>query len=184
MLTPSSMVLPLGTVAPDFFLPDASGKKHSLMEIRGREATLLFFACNHCPYVVHIQQGVRKLFQDYEPRGVGFVAINSNDVEAYPADHPSKMGAFAKGAGWSFPYLYDETQDVARSYHAACTPDFYLFDSELTLVYRGQLDDSRPGNGKPVTGESLRSALDDLLGNKPPLSPQKPSSGCNIKWKE
>ena len=141
------------------------------------------FMCNHCPYVRHIRGGLAKLARDYQPRGAAFVGINSNDVANYPADSPAKMAEEAASAGYSFPYLYDETQEVAKAYHAACTPDFFLFDRHRRLVYRGQLDDSRPGNGLPVTGKDLRAALDAVLSSRPVPPNQKPSIGCNIKWK-
>lgn len=182
-LTPSNM-LPLGTRAPGFELEDViSGNKMSLEELMSDKATVVMFICNHCPYVKHIQQGLVKLANDYIPKGVSFIAINSNDVENYPDDSPDNMKKVAQHLGYPFPYLFDETQEVARSYDAACTPDFYVFDKDLRLVYRGQMDDSRPGNGKPVTGNDLRRALDNILAGEPVSKEQVPSIGCNIKWK-
>ncbi len=181
--TPSTM-LPLGTRAPAFELPDpAAGVTRSLSSLRGGSGTVVMFICNHCPYVIHVKAELARLAQDYQPRGLGFVAISSNDVEHYPQDAPALMHDFATAAGFSFPYLYDETQDVARAYQAACTPDFFVFDADLKLVYRGQLDDPRPGNGKPVTGHAMRAALDALLAGKAIADDQQPSVGCNIKWK-
>jgi peroxiredoxin len=181
-LTPSTM-LPLGTTAPDFKLPDTSGNLISLATYKDRAALLVVFMCNHCPCVVHIREGLAQLARDYAPRGAGMVGINANDVENYPADSPAKMKAEARTAGYVFPYLYDESQAVARAYRAACTPDFFLFDAHRRLVYRGQFDDSRPGNGLPVTGRDLRAALDAVLAGQPVPVIQKPNLGCNIKWK-
>lgn len=183
-LTYSTMAMPLGAVAPDFTLPDTvSGKLYSLSELRSDKATLIMFICNHCPFVQHIQPELVRLGNDYLPKGVSIVAISSNDIEAYPEDAPEKMREVALRLGYRFPYLYDETQAVAKAYQAACTPDFFLFDGTLRLVYRGQLDDSRPGNGIPVTGKDLRAALNALLEGRPVPTEQKPSVGCNIKWK-
>jgi peroxiredoxin len=181
-LTPSTM-LPLGTTAPDFTLPDTNGKIVSLADFKDKPALLVMFICNHCPYVKHIRTGLAQLARDYLPRGVGIVGVNSNDVANYPDDSPAKMKEEAKSAGYLFPYLYDESQAVAKAYCAACTPDIYLFDKSRKLVYRGQFDDSRPGNGIPVTGKDLRAALDAVLAGKPISSNQKASMGCNIKWK-
>jgi peroxiredoxin len=181
-LTPSTM-LPLGTSAPDFKLPDTEGKVVSLADFKGRPALVILFICNHCPYVKHIRAGLAQLARDYLPKQVAIVGINSNDAANYPEDSPAKMKAEVKSAGYTFPYLYDETQAVARAYQAACTPDLYLFDQNRKLVYRGQFDDSRPGNGIPVTGKDLRAALDAMLAGKPVLPDQKASVGCNIKWK-
>jgi peroxiredoxin len=181
-LTPSTM-LPLGTPAPDFRLPDTHGKIVSLADFKDKPALLVIFMCNHCPYVKHLRAGLAQLARDYQPRGVGIVGINSNDVENYPEDSPAKMAEEVKSAGYTFPYLYDESQAVAKAYHAACTPDIYLFDRERRLVYRGQFDASRPGNGIPVTGRDLRAALDAVLAGRPVSGEQKPSLGCNIKWK-
>ena len=183
MVAVNSTMLPLGTKAPDFRLPDTSGKMVSLPDFSGASALLVVFMCNHCPYVKHIRSGLAQFARDYQPRGVQVVGINSNDVANYPADSPAKMAEEAKAAGYIFPYLYDETQAVAKAYRAACTPDFYLFDQAQRLVYRGQFDDSRPGNGLPVTGKDLRAALDALLEGKPVSARQTPSIGCNIKWK-
>lgn len=181
-LTPSTM-LPLGTTAPDFRLPDTNGKLVSLADFKNAPALLVMFICNHCPYVVHLRSGLAQLGRDYLPKGVAIVAISANDVGDYPADSPARMKEEAKSAGYTFPYLYDETQAVAKAYRAACTPDLYLFDKQQKLVYRGQFDESRPGNGIPVTGKDLRAALDAVLAGKPVAAAQKPSMGCNIKWK-
>ena len=180
--TPSSM-LPLGTPAPDFELPDPSGTVHRLADHGDAPALLVMFICNHCPYVVHVREELARLGRDYGPRGVGIVGINANDVENYPDDRPDRMAVFAEENGFSFPYLYDESQAVARAYQAACTPDFFLFDADRKLVYRGQLDGSRPGNHVPVTGTDLRAALDAVLAGEAVPADQLPSLGCNIKWK-
>jgi len=176
-------MLPLGTTAPEFKLSDTHGKVVSVGDFSGKAALLVMFICNHCPFVKHVRSELARLGRDYLRRGVGIVAISSNDVENYPEDSPEKMVAEAKEAGYGFPYLFDESQAVAHAYRAACTPDFFLFSQDRKLVYRGQLDDSRPGNGIPVTGNDLRAALDALLANKPIASEQKPSLGCNIKWR-
>ena len=181
-LTPSNM-LPLGTAAPDFKLPDIAGKLVSLADFQAAPALAVLFICNHCPYVKHIRAGLAEFGWDAQRRGAAVVAISSNDVTTHPADSPEERAMEAKAAGYCFPYLYDESQDVARAYQAACTPDIYLFDSNRKLVYRGQFDDSRPGNGRPVTGADLRTALDAVLAGRPILSRQIPSIGCNIKWK-
>jgi peroxiredoxin len=181
-LTPSTM-LPLGTAAPDFKLPDTNVKIVSLADFKGKSALLVLFICNHCPYVKHIRTGLAQLARDYLPRGVAIVGINSNDVANYPEDSPAKMKEEVKSAGYSFPYLYDESQAVAKAYRAACTPDIYLFDKNHKLDYRGQFDDSRPGNSVPVTGKDLRAALDAVLAGRPVSPSQKASMGCNIKWK-
>lgn len=182
-LTPSSM-LPLGTVAPNFELPDTiSGKNLTLRELKSDVATVIMFICNHCPFVKHIQHELTKLAKDYQAKNIAFIAINANDVESYPDDSPDKMQQIASQLGYPFPYLYDETQQVAKAYHAACTPDFYIFDKNLKCVYRGQLDDSRPNNNIPVTGKDIRTTLDNILTNKPIEPNQKASIGCNIKWK-
>jgi peroxiredoxin len=183
MVATNSTMLPLGTRAPDFRLPDTSGKFVSLADFRGAPALVVVFMCNHCPYVKHIRAGLAQFGRDFVSRGVAILAISSNDVNNYPQDSPQKMAEEARSAGYSFPYLYDETQDVAKAYHAACTPDFYLFDQHQQLVYRGQFDDSRPGNGAPVTGKDLRAALEAVLVQKAVPTLQKPSLGCNIKWK-
>jgi peroxiredoxin len=176
-------MLPLGTAAPDFKLPDTNGKTVALADFQGTPALLVLFICNHCPYVKHIRAGLAQLGRDYLPRGAAIVAINSNDVANYPDDSPARMKAEVKAAGYLFPYLYDESQAVAKAYHAACTPDIYLFDRNRKLVYRGQFDDSRPGNGVPVTGKDLRAALDAVLAGQSVPPDQKASVGCNIKWK-
>ena len=176
-------MLPLGTTAPDFNLPDTNGRLISLADFKGEPALLVLFICNHCPYVKHIREGLAQLGREYLPKHAAIVAINSNDVANYPDDSPSKMKAEVKAAGYLFPYLYDESQAAAKAYRAACTPDIYLFDKNRKLVYRGQFDDSRPGNGVPVTGKDLRAALDAVLAGKPVSPNQKVSMGCNIKWK-
>ncbi|WP_218814075.1 thioredoxin family protein [Rickettsiella endosymbiont of Dermanyssus gallinae] len=182
-LTPSNM-LALGTKAPDFELLDTkSGKVCRLTELKSEKATVIMFICNHCPYVKHIQTELIQLAKDYQTKGISFIAISSNDAESYPEDAPKEMAKLAKQLGYPFPYLYDEIQSTAKSYQAACTPDFFVFDNALRCVYRGQLDDSTPGNKIPVTGKTLRSALDNILIDAPVATEQKPSIGCNIKWK-
>jgi peroxiredoxin len=176
-------MLPLGTAAPDFTLPDTSGKAVALADFAKAPALLVAFICNHCPYVKHIRKGLADLAREYQAKGVAIVGINANDVKNYPDDSPAKMAEEVKLAGYSFPYLYDESQKTARAYQAACTPDFFLFDRARKLVYRGQMDDSRPNNGRPVTGADLRAALDAVLAGKPAAAKQVPSMGCNIKWK-
>jgi peroxiredoxin len=186
MARTESNMLPIGTLAPVFTLPDtSSGQLLSLNDLRSEKATVVMFICNHCPYVLHVKDELVKLAKDYQPKGVSFVAISSNDVKQYPQDGPEAMKVFAKEARFTFPYLYDETQEVARAYEAACTPDFYIFDGELRLRYRGRLDDSRPKmeNLKPVTGSDLRGALNAMLANQLVSEIQYPSMGCNIKWK-
>ena len=181
--TPSTMVS-LGTKAPDFTLPDTiSGRDISLLEIKGQKATVIMFICNHCPFVKHVNTELVKLANDYRIKGVGFVAISSNDVTNYPDDSPELMAQLARQLKYPFPYLFDELQEVARAYDAACTPDFFVYDKHLRLVYRGQLDDSRPGNEIPVTGKDIRHALDCLINNDPVPEFQRPSIGCNIKWR-
>ena len=183
-LTPSTM-LPLGTKAPDFKLPDVvSGKTVSLATFDGKKALLVMFICRHCPYVQHIKEELAKLGKDYANSPLGVVAISANDAENYPDDSPPQLKAMAQELGFAFPFCYDESQAVAKAYTAACTPDFFLFDANRKLVYRGQLDDSRPGNGKPVTGKDLRAAIDAVLAGKPVSQEQRPSIGCNIKWKK
>jgi peroxiredoxin len=183
-LTESNM-FPLGKKAPSFTLPDViSGTSVSLEELPSASATMIMFICNHCPFVKHVQDQLVRLAHDYMDQGVSFIAINANDVEKYPEDSPEKMKEVAQQLGYPFPYLFDESQEVAKSFLAACTPDFYIFDRDLTCAYRGQLDDSRPNNGISVTGESIRQALDGLLQNQPITAEQKPSIGCNIKWRE
>ena len=181
----SSTMLALGTEAPEFVLPDSiSGKEFRLVSIRSDLATVIMFICNHCPYVKHVNKELVRLAHDYQPQNVAFVAISSNDIEAYPADSPERMKEVAAQHGYSFPYLYDEDQSVAKAYKAACTPDFYVFDGQMKLAYRGQLDGSRPRNDVPLTGEDVRAALDAILAGKPVPAEQRPSIGCNIKWKE
>jgi peroxiredoxin len=179
-----STMLPLGTVAPDFTLPDTvSGKDISLKDIQSDKANLIMFICNHCPYVIHVEEELARLAKDYQAKGVNVVAISSNNVEKYPADSPDKMTDYAAKNGFSFPYLYDESQEVARAYDAACTPDFYVFDGEMKLAYRGRLDDSRPNSDTPLTGKDLRAALDAVLAGETVSEVQYPSGGCGIKWK-
>jgi peroxiredoxin len=180
--TPSTM-LELGTPAPDFTLPDPSGKMHALSDFAGGKALLVMFICNHCPFVKHIADELARLGREYQEKGVVVVAINSNDVEKHPDDRPEKMAEEAEARGYTFPYLFDETQEVAKAYRAACTPDFFVFDSERRLAYRGQLDDARPNNDAPVNGADLRAALDAILAGRPSPERQIPSMGCNIKWK-
>jgi len=179
----STFTLELGAQAPDFTLNDGSGISYSLNDIRGNQGTLVIFACNHCPFVLHLGDAISKLANEIKEQGINTIAINSNDVANYPADAPAKMVEFAKGYNWGFPYLYDPTQNIAKAYSAACTPDFYLLDADNNLVYLGQFDESRPGNGKPVNGTDIKAAIHALLSGKPPLENQLPSSGCNIKWK-
>lgn len=183
-LTPSNMIA-LGTVAPPFNLPDTiSGRNCTLEELKGTKGTVIMFICNHCPYVKHVNTELVKLANDYKDKGISFISISSNDVVSHPDDAPDKMKQHAIELGYPFPYLYDETQSVAHAYDAACTPDFYIFDMLLKLVYRGQLDDSRPGNKVPLSGKDMRTALDHLLMGQE-ISPfQRPSIGCNIKWKK
>ena len=176
-------MLALGTPAPDFLLPDTNGKFISLADLKGAPALLVIFMCNHCPYVKHIRHELADLADEYRKQGVAVVGINSNDAVNYPDDSPAKMAAEVREIGYTFPYLFDAAQTVARAYRAACTPDIFVFDKDQKLVYRGQFDDSRPGNGIPVTGKDLRDALDAVLAGKPVPSKQKPSIGCNIKWK-
>ena len=181
--TPSNM-LPLGTAAPDFNLFDTVSQQYlSLEKLKGDKGTVIMFICNHCPFVIHVNEALVAIANEYAKKGIGFIAISSNDVIDYPQDSPEKMAIHAKNENYPFPYLYDETQDVAKAYDAACTPDLYVFDGKSKLIYRGQLDDSRPGNGIPVTGKDLKYALDCVLENKENINTQKPSIGCNIKWK-
>ena len=183
-LTESTM-LELGTIAPDFTLTEVvTGKTLSRDGIRGQKALLVIFICAHCPYVKHIEKGLAALGKDYAGKPIAIVAISSNDVSTHPADSPAGLKQQAETFGFVFPYLYDETQAVAKAYMAACTPDIFLFDGEFKLVYRGQFDSSRPGNGAAVTGEDLRAAIDAVLAGKPVGEDQRPSLGCNIKWKE
>jgi peroxiredoxin len=183
MAATASTMLPLGTKAPAFSLPDTRGGTVSTSDFKDAKVLLVVFMCNHCPFVKHILGGFVKLAKGYQGKGVAAVAINSNDVESYPDDRPERMTQVAREKGFSFPYLYDETQAVAKAYRAACTPDFFLFDSSRALVYRGQMGDSRPGNDAPVDGVDLRAALDAVLAGRPVPVPQKPSMGCSIKWK-
>lgn len=181
--TPSNMI-PLGTKAPNFNLPDTiSDKVFSLQNLKGEKGTVIMFICNHCPFVIHVNNQMVTLANEYSSKGFSFIAISSNDAINYPQDAPEKMKIHAKEENYPFPYLYDESQDIAKAYDAACTPDFYVFNANLELTYRGQLDSSRPGNGLPVTGEDLRHALNCLLENTENKTIQKPSIGCNIKWK-
>lgn len=180
--TPSTM-LPLGTQAPDFSLPDTEGKIVSLADVSAAPALLVAFICNHCPFVQHVADGLGALGRDLEARGVPVVGIMSNDIASYPDDRPELMAKMAERHRWTFPYLYDETQEAARAYRAACTPDFFLFDGDRCLVYRGQLDAARPGNGVPVTGEDVRAAVEAVLAGRAVSEDQRPSMGCNIKWK-
>ncbi len=179
-----SNMLPLGTKAPDFNLLDTiSDNLLSLHNLKGKLGTVIMFICNHCPFVLHVNNQLVKIAQDYSKKGISFIAISSNNAVNYPQDGPEKMKIQATNEQYPFPYLYDESQEIAKAYNAACTPDIYLFDADLKLNYRGQLDDSRPGNGIPVTGDDLRHALDCLIENKENTQLQKPSIGCNIKWK-
>ena len=182
-VTPSQM-LTLGTPAPDFSLPDMESNIVSLADFKGAPALLVIFMCNHCPFVKHILSGLVELIKKYQSKGVAVIGINSNDVASYPEDSPEKMANLAREAGFTFPYLYDETQEVAKAYNAACTPDFFLFDQEMRLVYRGQMDDSRPGNNIPVTGVDLTAAIEAVIAGRKVNPEQKPSIGCNIKWKQ
>jgi peroxiredoxin len=176
-------MLELGTAAPDFRLPDTEGKSVALGDFRGAPALLVMFLCNHCPYVKHVRHELARLAREYQGRGVAVVGINSNDAKSYPDDSPERMRAEKAEVGYTFPYLFDESQAVARAYQAACTPDFFVFDAGRKLVYRGQLDDSRPGNAVPLNGKDLRAALDAVLAGTAVAAAQRPSMGCNIKWK-
>ena len=179
-----SVMVPLGTRAPQFNLPDTvTGKYFSLDNLKGKVATVIMFICNHCPFVKHVNHELVKLANDYNNRGIDFAAISANDVVNYPEDAPDLMKQVASELNYPFPYLYDETQDVAKAYDAACTPDFFVFDNGLNLVYRGQLDDSRPGSSIPVSGKDIRQTLDCLISGQPVPQDQKPGIGCNIKWK-
>ena len=184
MALTSSNPFPLGTLAPEFSLLDTvTDKTINLQQLKGEYGTVIMFICNHCPFVIHVNEALIKLANEYIKKGFGFIAISSNNVENYPQDGPELMKQTAKKLGYPFPYLYDESQDVAKAYDAACTPDIYVFDKDLKATYHGQLDDSRPGNKKPVTGKDLRLALEAILNDKVLLETQKPSIGCNIKWK-
>jgi peroxiredoxin len=181
-LTKSNEFL-IGTKAPDFNLINTVDDKfYGLNDLKGDKGTVIMFICNHCPFVIHVNTELVKIANEYQKKGINFIAISANDVENYPQDAPELMKQLAKQEKYPFPYLYDKTQDVAKSYDAACTPDFYVFDAELKSIYHGQLDDSRPNNGKPLTGKDIRKALDNLLENKAILKNQKPSVGCGIKW--
>lgn len=183
-LTESNMI-DLGIKAPDFKLLDTvSGRDLTYSDIRGDQGTVVLFLCNHCPYVIHVNEELVRIASDYIPKNIGFVAISSNDADNYPDDSPDKMKLVAKVLKYPFPYLYDESQEVAKSYDAACTPDIFVFDSHDKLYYRGRLDESRPGNDKPLNGKDLRLALDLLLRGEAPLIKQYPAAGCNIKWKK
>ncbi len=185
MAATETIRIPLGFPAPDFTLPDTvSGKILSLKDLRGEHATVIMFICNHCPYVKHVNSQLVQLAKDYQSKGIAFIAISSNDVEKYPQDGPELMKENALQEGYPFPYLYDETQEVAKAYHAACTPDFSIFDADLRCVYRGQLDDSRPKNDSISDGKDIRAALDAILNQQPVSAQQMPSLGCNIKWKQ
>ncbi len=184
MVAVQSNMMPLGTKAPSFTLPDTiSGNKISLDDIKSDKATVVMFICNHCPYVLLLKEAIVAMAKEFQSKGVEFVAISSNNVEKYPDDSPEKMTEFAAAEGFTFPYLYDESQDVARAYQAACTPDFFIFNNNMECVYRGRFDNATPGNGNPVTGDELRSALEGALEGKI-IEEQNPSIGCNIKWKE
>ena len=180
--TPSTM-LPIGTKARGFsLLEPATGRRRSLSDFNA-SATVIMFICNHCPFVIHVRDELTRLTRDYSSKGAAFIAINSNSLESHPQDGPEHMAELVRELGWEFPFLFDETQEVAKSYHAACTPDFFVFDREMRLAYRGQLDDSRPSLDKPVTGADLRAAIDAVLAGNPAPKEQRPSIGCNIKWK-
>ena len=183
MVKTASTMKKIGTPAPDFKLMNVDGQIVGLHDFDSKPALLVIFMCNHCPFVKHVAAELARIGLDYMPKGVAMVGINSNDAATHPEDSPERMVHEAEERGYPFPYLFDETQEVAKAYGAACTPDFFLFDKQRKLVYRGQLDASRPGNGKPVTGEDLRAALDAVLAGKPPLERQIPSIGCNIKWR-
>lgn len=183
MVKTASTMLPLGTKAPDFSLMNVDATTVSLGDFAGAPALLVVFMCNHCPFVIHVADELARLAREYQARGVAVVGISANDISTHPADSPEKMVAEAEDRGYTFPYLYDETQEVAKAYHAACTPDFFVFDADQRLVYRGQMDDSRPNSGIPVTGKDLRAALDAVLAGQPVSEDQRPSIGCNIKWK-
>lgn len=184
MAVTESTMMELGVAAPDFNLPEpATGETKALTDLKGDKATLVIFMCNHCPFVIHVIEAIVDLANHYQPKGVGVVAISSNDIVNYPEDAPEKMVKFASKYELSFPYLYDESQDVAKAYSAACTPDFFLFDKDLSCVYRGQMDGARPSNQEPNDGADLRAALDAVLADKPVSDRQYPSAGCGIKWK-
>jgi len=183
MVKTASTMRALGERAPNFSLPNVDGKTVSLKDFNGKPGLLVIFMCNHCPFVIHLRSALAAFGKDYQAKGLGMVGINSNDITTHPDDSPERMKGEAKSAGYTFPYLFDESQEVAQAYGAACTPDFFLFDAEHRLVYRGQFDDSRPGNGKPITGADLRAACNAVLAGTAVTTKQKPSIGCNIKWK-
>jgi peroxiredoxin len=184
-LTASTMLMQLGATAPDVSLPDVvSGRTVSLKTFDGKQALLVMFICRHCPYVVHVKAELARIGRDYAAKPLGIVAISANDVSTHPDDAPDQLQAMAREEGFTFPFCYDESQQTAKAYSAACTPDFFLFDASRKLVYRGQLDDSRPGSAKPVTGKDLRAAIDAVLAGQPVGARQMPSAGCNIKWKK
>jgi len=183
MVMTASTMLPLGSAAPDFALPNVDGKTFSLSDVPAGKPLLVMFICNHCPFVLHLREALASFSAEYQEKGLAVVAISSNDVSTHPADSPEKMVEMARESQWNFPYLYDESQEVAKAYKAACTPDFFLFDQQHKLVYRGQFDDSRPSNGVAVTGTDLRAACDAVLGTGSIPEQQRPSIGCNIKWK-
>ena len=183
MAKTESYMLALGTAAPDFRLADFNRKFYSLGDFKDSRAFLVIFMCSHCPYVIRVREGMVNMIKEYQAKGVAVVGINSNDIDNYPQDGPETMAADAKEYGYTFPFLFDETQEVAQAYKAACTPDFFLFDQEGKLVYRGRMDASRPENDLPTTGEELKAAMDAVLENRPVSQDQKPSLGCNIKWK-
>ena len=185
MAKADSTMIPLGTIAPDYKLIEpASGQWRTLADCKGETGTLVMFICNHCPYVKQYNEELARLSRDYLPRGIGMIAINANDIEAYPDDAPDKMVLASQKHAYGFPYLYDETQAIAKAYQAECTPDFFLFDHSLACVYRGRLDDAAPGNSQPVTGSDLRTAIESLLMDRAISPEQKPSVGCSIKWKK
>lgn len=184
MVKTASTMLELGTPAPDFSLPNVDGTDVSLADFAEKKGLLVIFMCNHCPFVIHLREHLASFAKEYQEKGLGVVGISSNDVETHPDDSPEKMKEEAAAQGYTFPYLYDETQAVAKAYKAACTPDFFLFDKEMKLAYRGQFDDSRPGNDKPITGADLRAAADKVVAGEPVPEAQTPSIGCNIKWKD
>ena len=184
MALTNSTMLPLGTTAPDFSLPDTNSKIVSLADLKDAPTLLVMFICNHCPYVQHVAYTIAKVGRDYQKKGLAVVAINSNDAQSHPADSPAMMRQEVKRVGYTFPYLYDESQSVAKAYRAACTPEFYVFDKQRKLAYRGRLDGSSPGNPVPPSGNELTAALDAVIAGKSPSPDQKPSMGCNIKWKQ
>ncbi len=184
MVMTASTMLPLGSDIPEFSLLNVDGKQVSSADLPAGQPVLVMFICNHCPFVIHLDQALAQFGKEYQEKGLTVIAISSNDVSTHPADSPEKMAEMAKSSGWTFPYLYDETQDTAKAFRAACTPDFFLFDQNHKLAYRGQFDASRPGNGIAVTGEDLKSACDAVLAGQPVPESQKPSIGCNIKWKQ